>query len=87
MPKIIENAKNHQKSPKINLLECPIPPPPLSVTKIRVTSPLTVFLKHGQLDFSKASDSISNYLTLIFPENQVSGSRHELEHHMLAQNI
>ena len=34
--------------------------PPLLVSqKIRVTSPLTVFLKYGQLDLSKASDSIS----------------------------
>ena len=39
------------------------------VTKIRITSPLTVFLKHGQLDVSKASDSISDSLTSIFPEN------------------
>ena len=39
------------------------------VTKIRVTSLLAVFLKHGQLDFSKASNSISQHLTSIFPEN------------------
>ena len=50
-----------------NKLECPIPPPPLSVTKIRITFPLAVFLKHGQLDFSKASNSISHHLTSIFP--------------------
>ena len=36
---------------------------------IRVTSFLTVFLKHGQMDFSKASNSISHHLTSIFPEN------------------
>ena len=41
----------------------------MRVTKIRITSPLTVFLKHGQLDFFKASDSISEYLTLIFPKS------------------
>ena len=28
-----------------------------------ITSPLTVFLKHSKLDFSKAFDSISYYLT------------------------
>ena len=54
----------------INLLECPIPA--LSVLclsqKIRVTSLLTVFLKHGQMDFSKASNSISHHLTSIFSE-------------------
>ena len=55
----------------INLLECPIPLSvcPLSVTKIRITSPVAVFLKHGQMDLSKASNSISHHLTLIFPEN------------------
>ena len=37
---------------------------------IQIISPLTVFFfKHGQLDFSKASDSIYDYLTSIFPEN------------------
>ena len=41
----------------------------MRVTKIRITSPLTVFLKHGQLDFFKASVSISEYLTLIFAKN------------------
>ena len=30
---------------------------------------LTVFLKHGQMDFSKAFNSISHHLTPIFPEN------------------
>ena len=34
--------------------------------KIRTLSPLTVFLKYGQLDFSKASDSIFDHLTEIF---------------------
>ena len=33
------------------------------------TSPVTVFLKHGQLDLSKASDSISHQLTSIFSED------------------
>ena len=55
------------------LLEYPIPLsvlcPPLSVTKIRITSVLAVFLKLGQMDFSKASNSISHHLTLVFPEN------------------
>ena len=32
------------------------------VTKIPDYFHLTVFLKHGQLDFSKASDSIYDYL-------------------------
>ena len=69
-----KNATNHQKcpkSPKINLLECPIPAlsSVLVSQKIRITSPLPVFLKHGQMDFSKASNSISHQLTLIFPEN------------------
>ena len=54
----------------IQLLECAIP---LSVLvcvsqKIRVTSPLSVFLKQDQLDFSKASDNIFDHLTSIFPE-------------------
>ena len=31
------------------------------VTKILITSPLAVFLKYGQLHFSKASDSISDF--------------------------
>ena len=39
-------------------------PRPLSLI-IRVNSALIVFLKHGQLDFSGASD-ISDHLTLIF---------------------
>ena len=74
MPKNKKNATNHQKcpkSPKINLLECPIPAlsSVLVSQKIRITSPLPVFLKHGQMDFSKASNSISHQLTLIFPEN------------------
>ena len=53
------------------LLECPIPAlsSVLVSQKIRITSPLPVFLKHGQMDFSKASNSISHQLTLIFPEN------------------
>ena len=72
--KMPKNATNHQKcpkSPKINLLECPIPAlsSVLVSQKIRITSPLPVFLKHGQMDFSKASNSISHQLTLIFPEN------------------
>ena len=56
---------------QIKLLECPIPPPPpLSVSqKIRVTSLLAVFHKHGHMDFSKTSNSISHHLTSIFPEN------------------
>ena len=40
-----------------------------SVTKIQIESPLTVFLKHSPLDFSKVSDSISDCVTSIFPEN------------------
>ena len=31
--------------------------------KIRITSVLAVFLKHGQTDFSRASNSISHHLT------------------------
>ena len=74
MPTKQKNATNHKKcpkSPKINLLECPIPAlsSVLVSQKIRITSPLPVFLKHGQMDFSKASNSISHQLTLIFPEN------------------
>ena len=34
----------------------------LSVTKNRITSPLTVFLKYGQLDLYKASNSINIFL-------------------------
>ena len=41
---------------------------PLSVTKIRVIFSLTVFLKHGQMDLSKACNSISHHPTLIFPD-------------------
>ena len=37
--------------------------------KIWFTSLLAVFLKHGQMDFSKASNSISHHLSSIFPEN------------------
>ena len=37
--------------------------------KNRTLSPLPVFLKHGQRDFSKVSNSISDRLTPIFPEN------------------
>ena len=33
-----------------------------------VTSPLTVFLKYGQLYFSKVSDGIAGYLTSLFLE-------------------
>ena len=58
----------------INFLECPIPalcpPPPLS-QKIRITSPVAVFLKHGQMDLSKASNSISHHLTSIFPKKMM----------------
>ena len=60
----------------IKLLECPIPAPssvlllcPLS-QKIRITSVLAVFLKLGQMDFSKASNSISHHLTSIFPRKK-----------------
>ena len=45
---------------------------PLS-QKIRITSLLTVFLKHGQMDLSKASNSIFHHLTSIFPEKWVGG--------------
>ena len=38
--------------------------------KIRITTVLAVFLKLGQMDFSKASNSISRHLTSIFPENR-----------------
>ena len=48
------------------LLEGTAPALLLYVTKIQITSPLTVFLKHGQLDFFNASDSISDYLSSIF---------------------
>ena len=37
--------------------------------KILISSPVTVFLNHGQLDLSKVSDSISHHLTSLFPEN------------------
>ena len=40
----------------------------IQLLDLRVTSPLTVFLKYGQLDFSKAFDSISDHLISIFPE-------------------
>ena len=39
-----------------------------SVTKIRITFPLAVFLRPGKLYFSNASDSIYDYLTPIFPK-------------------
>ena len=64
-----------QASPRyFKLLECPIPAPLSSSSvclsqKIRITSVLAVFLKLGQMDFSKASNSISHHLTSIFPEN------------------
>ena len=54
----------------IKLLECPIPPLSSSSQKIRITSPLAVFLKLGQMDFSKASNSISHHLTSIFPRKK-----------------
>ena len=38
----------------------------LSVTKIRITSVVPLFLKLGQMDFSKASNSISHHPTSIF---------------------
>ena len=41
----------------------------LSVTQIWVHFSLTVFLKYDQLDLSKASDSITDCLTSIFPKN------------------
>ena len=51
---------------------CPVQPLeyaiPAAVTKIRIKAPLTVFVKNGQLDFSGSSDSISDNLSLIFPE-------------------
>ena len=55
----------------IQLIECAIP---LSVLvclsqKIQKTFPQNEFLKHGQLDLSKDSDSISDYRTSTFPEN------------------
>ena len=53
----------------IKLLECPIPALSSSSQKIQITSVLAVFLKLGQMDFSKASNSISHHLTPIFPEN------------------
>jgi len=40
-----------------------------SVKKIRVYVSLTVFHKYDQLDLFKASNSISDYLTSIFPKN------------------
>ena len=46
-----------QKNASNYVPECIILAPPLSLL---ATSPLTVFIKHGQLDFSKASDSISD---------------------------
>ena len=40
-----------------------------SIQPLEYTSLLNEFLKYGQLDFSKASGSISDHLTSIFPEN------------------
>ena len=34
-----------------------------------VKYPFIAFFKHGQLDFSKALDSICDHLTSIYPEN------------------
>ena len=57
-----------QKPLQIRLLDYAIPPPPAPLSqKFRVHFSLTVFLKYDQLDVFKASDSISDYLTLIFP--------------------
>ena len=41
---------------------------------IRFTSLLTVFLKLGQMDFSKASNSISHHPTSIFPKKNDAGA-------------
>ena len=51
----------------IQQLQCTILPPSVLVRETRITS-LTVFLKYGQLVFSKASGSISDHLTSIFPD-------------------
>ena len=40
-----------------------------SSQEIRVNFPLTVFHKHDQLNFFKASDSTYDYLPSVFPEN------------------
>jgi len=55
----------------INLLEYAIHTPLLSLCHKKYGSLLlfTVFLRYGQMNFSKASDSISQHLTLIFPNN------------------
>ena len=42
---------------------------PLLSQQMGISSPLTVCLKHGQLDFYKASDSISEYMTSILTKN------------------
>ena len=58
----------------------------LSVTKIRITSPRTVFLKYGQVGFSKAGITSSfheNLIYLIFSrilEFLVFGDISDLEH-------
>ena len=56
-----ENASKTFHVQKIlNLLESAIPPASAAVLLVTKYS---VFLKHGQLDFYKASDSISDHLT------------------------
>ena len=67
------NVETFDFNGTIQLLEYAISPCALlSVTKIQIASPLAVFFKHGQLYFSKASSSISDFLALIFPENSIN---------------
>ena len=60
-------SSNYQNA--LFLLLCP--PLSSSSQKIRITPLLTVFLKHGQMDFSKASNSISHRPTSIFPKKMM----------------
>ena len=60
----------HQLTKNALFLHCP-PPPPLRHKKKSgsLLFLLHIFLKHGQMDFFKSSNSISHHLTSIFPEN------------------
>ena len=72
-------TNQHQVSPSltlgehmatIQLVEYAIPTP-LFVKKIRMSSSLNVFIKHGTLYSSKSSDSIFDYLTSVFPKKKL----------------
>ena len=60
--RLVENCKTKVKRARAQYVQS------IQLLDLRVTSPLTVFLKYGQLDFSKAFDSISDHLISIFPE-------------------